>query len=331
MAIRTGLPNFSKGVLSERLLRRVDVEAYNSGLLKGENIIVLKYGGFTIRPGFRYVDDCQGEGELLFPFQFSDEQTYALAMGQGYMQPLAYGGFVLETEYEIEGATNTNPVVLEVLFHGYVEGDRVFIPADTVVGMTELNARVWTVGTVVDADHFEINADGTGWGTFVSSTGGVENAGPPPPPPPPPPVPPPPPPPPPPDIGDGGGGGGGACVHDETLILLPDGSERQARYLRVGDLVRTQHETTLEWGDHPITALQFVWRNVYRAKIGEAVIRATPDHRFYLDGKWVHMSEVGRPDGAGWVAKMTVKDAHTYVSAGVLSHNIKDRVFGDLR
>lgn len=336
--IRIPLTNFSKGVLSERLYRRTDVEAYGAALLRGENIVVLKYGGFRIRPGFRYVDETLAEGEQLFPFQFSMDQTYALAMGQGYMQPLAYGGFIVDSvgdeavERALEGATQTDPVVLHISLHGYAVGDRILIPTGTVVGMTELNGRIWTVSGVPDDDHVEIDADGTGWGAFVSASGGDINVTPPTPPPPPPPVPPPPPPPPPPWVGGGGGGDSpGECVWDETPILLPSGEEVEARFLRIGDVVRTQHETTLEWGDHAITAIQFVWRSVYRAQIGSRSIRATPEHRFWIDGEWIKMREIGRPDGAAWVTKMTVADAHTYVSAGVLSHNIKDRTFYDTR
>jgi hypothetical protein len=207
--MRVPLVNFSKGVLSRRLLQRGDVDAYRAGMLRGDNVVVLKYGGFSIRPGWRYIDDCQGEGEVLFPFSFSFEQTYALAMGQGYMQPLALGGFVLEDELAIAGATNADPVVLEVAYHGYEVGDRLFVPAGSVAGMTELNGKVWEVTGVPDDDHIEIDADGTGWGVFTGSTGGVTNSAPPPPPPPPPPVPPAPPPPPPPNTGGGGGGGGG--------------------------------------------------------------------------------------------------------------------------
>jgi hypothetical protein len=37
------------------------------------------------------------------------------------------------------------------------------------------------------------------------------------------------------------------------------------------------------------------------------------------------MRDLGVPDGNAWVARITVAGAHTYVSGGVLSHNIKER------
>jgi hypothetical protein len=55
MAMRTGQPNFSKGEISEDLLARVDVAAYQVGLRRARNVTILKYGGVTKRPGTRLV------------------------------------------------------------------------------------------------------------------------------------------------------------------------------------------------------------------------------------------------------------------------------------
>ncbi|MEG3086187.1 Hint domain-containing protein [Sphingomonas sp. PB4P5] len=122
--------------------------------------------------------------------------------------------------------------------------------------------------------------------------------------------------------GGGGGGGGGYCVTTDTLILMADCTERPAGDLVVGDMLRTQHETTLEWGDYPISAIEFVEDDVLVADIGVRQMRATADHRIWLTG-WVRMEALGVPTGRAIVAKITVADAHTYVSNGVLSHNVK--------
>lgn len=326
MAVRLAQANFSKGVLSERLIRRVDVESYGAGLRRGDNIIVRREGGFTIRPGFRYIDETLDDGEMLFPFTFSNEQTYALAMGQGYMQPLAYGGFLLQEELAIAGATKTNPVVLAIAFHGYDVGDRLFIPAGSVSGMTELNGRVWTITAVPDAGHVAIDADGTAWGTFTGSTGGVTNASPPPPPPPPPPVPPPVAPPDPPIVGGGGGGGGTRCVSVDTMILLADGTEVSAALLHVGAMVRTQNpDRDFEWGDYRVEAVEFTDdQQLYRYRAGDRYLFATALHRVCLDREWTTMQRVGKRSKRGKVAQITVSGARTYVSNGVLSHNLKE-------
>lgn len=395
MALRIGQSNFSKGVISDELVARIDVAAYASGLKRAENVIILKYGGVTKRPGTRLVaevykksidadftgviagdaltvSDCvgaiaigqvvtNGDGDAvatvtgfgsgtggngtylvtpsqtlsstslhasvgapvrLIPFQFSIEQTYALEMGQGYMRPAANGGLVIEDRLTITDLTPGVTTTVEAAFHDYEIGDQVYFAG--VEGATELNGRIGRVIAAPDDDHFTVDIDSTGFSAFTGDTGGTTRIAPPPPAPPPPPVPPPAPTPTPPPTGGGGGGGGGLCVADDTLILLPDGSEKQARFLAVGELVHTQHETTLAWGDWPVTAIAFAWQPVWLVDLGPHGIRATGDHRFWVDGAWVTAADLGTPDGSAWVAKITVAEAHTYVSAGVLSHNIKE-------
>lgn len=123
--------------------------------------------------------------------------------------------------------------------------------------------------------------------------------------------------------GGSGDGGGGYCVTVDTPILTPDGSSRPAGELQIGDLVRTQHETTFEWGDFPVEAIMIKRMPVLAADLGAARMRATADHAVWLGGDWVKFSAIGTPDGEADVAFITVSDAHTYVSNGVLSHNIR--------
>lgn len=189
--LRVGLLNFSKGVLGPQLHARVDVAAYNAGLKKGENIIVLKQGGFTIRPGFRFISAALDPDERVLPFQFSAEQPYALALGQETLQPLTAGGVVTERELQITGATSAEPVVLEAAFHGYAVGDQVFVQGVEGELGDLLNGRIWDVTVVPDANHLAIAANGSGLDAFTLAVGGVTNIAPPPAPPAPPPTPPP--------------------------------------------------------------------------------------------------------------------------------------------
>lgn len=323
MALRVGSPNFSKGEIAEELIGRVDVAAYATALRKAVNVTVLKYGGITKRPGTRLVAEVYADtGVRLMPFQFSLTQTYALEMGQGYMRPAALGGMVVEDQLTITAITIGATTTIAAAYHAYAVGDQVYFSG--IEGTIELNGKIGRVLSVTPDVSFVVSINSTGFTPFTADTGGVTRSAAPAPPPPPPPVPPPPPPPPPPDTG-GGGGYGGYCVADDTPILLPDGTETEARFLKVGTLVHTQHETTLEWGDYPISAISFVWQSVWSATINGRDIRATQMHRFHDgDAGWVLMQDIGTPDGEAWVARISVMDAHTYVSAGVLSHNIKD-------
>ncbi|WP_157215860.1 ubiquitin-activating E1 FCCH domain-containing protein [Flavisphingomonas formosensis] len=192
MSFRAGLYNFSKGVISPELMGRIDVAAYNSGLKQATNVVILKYGGVQMRMGTRLVMEIR-ESDLakpvrLFPFEFSIEQTYVLEMGQGYMRPAALGGIVLEEELIVTGATQANPIVITAAFHGYAPGDDVFFKG--IEGMTELNDRAFRVLAAIDDDTFSIDVDGTGFGAFTGSTGGITRTAAPEPPPPDPVVPP---------------------------------------------------------------------------------------------------------------------------------------------
>lgn len=200
---RTVQPNFSKGVLSKELWGRIDIGPYTAAVRRGDNVVVLKYGGLTKRPGTRIVYEIKDGPKRLIPFEGAYEASYALLMGQGNMRLGALGGMVLEEQLTVQGATNTNPVVITAALHGYSTGDEVFF--DGVKGMTQLNGRTLPV-TVIDANSFSLPVDGTTWGAFAGDEGGVTRTEPPAPPPEPPVVPPPVPPVRPPTVGGGGTG-----------------------------------------------------------------------------------------------------------------------------
>lgn len=208
---RAGQPNFSRGVLSEHLHGRFDVDAYNAGLKEGTNVIVLKYGGLTKRPGTRLVAEVidGSEPTRIIPFQFSLTQTYALEMGQGYMSPCALGGRLLEEELAITGITNAANAEVTIAFHDYSVDERIYLEGIEGELGDLLNGRFWEVVSVVDADKFTINANTTGIAPFTSAEGGIVRTEAPDPPPAPPVVPPVVPPPDPPRPGGGGGGGFG--------------------------------------------------------------------------------------------------------------------------
>ncbi len=338
MAYTKGLHNFSKGELAPELWGRTDIAPYAAGVRRAHNVLILKYGGLTFRPGFEFVSPWFDETQdgRLFPFQFDEGksgQNYALEMGQGYMRPAAGGGMVVEEILTVTGATNANPVVVTVPYHGYAVGDDWAVSG--VLGMVEINDQVWRITGIVDANRFTINADGRAWGVFAGdSPGGVTRTAPPAPPAPPPVVPPvvPPDPPPvvvppyqPPRY----------CVAVESLILMANrdgtgpGEWKAARDVRVGERVWTQHEDTLAWGAYRVERSDIEEEVIFSA---DAFPDASPAHRFGASGflgVWVRMDEIGTYARRGMVWSATIEDAHTYFARhpaaldGVLSHNIK--------
>lgn len=200
--------NFSRGEIGEHLRARFDVDAYQAALERARNVVVMKYGGITKRPGTFLVAEVTDPSRdvRLVPFQFSVDQTYALEFGHGYMVPHALGGRVLETELAITGITNASQAQITAAYHGYSVGDPVYISGvDGELG-DFLNGRFFTVQSVVSANAFTIDADTSGLAAFASATGGSTRTEAPGPDPEAPEVTSPPPAPPPPPVGGGGGG-----------------------------------------------------------------------------------------------------------------------------
>lgn len=133
---------------------------------------------------------------------------------------------------------------------------------------------------------------------------------------------------------------GGTCPAPWTPILLADGTEKPADEVQVGDVVRTQHEETLEWGDFHVVDVSTheAERWAVTLEDGREVV-ASYNHRVFADGDWVEVARLApgaridgeRPGivsksqrlGVGTVVLMTVDGAHTYQTAGLLSHNAK--------
>jgi hypothetical protein len=217
MALRSGQFNFSKGEIADELVARVDVPAYTTALKRARNVVILKYGGVTKRPGTRLVAEVYDSTNAVrvVPFQFSLSQTYALELGQGYMRPLALGGYVLEDKLTVQAVTTGTTTLIQQDFHAYSVGDQIYFFG--VLGATWLNGKVGRILTVPDANHFTIDINSVGLAALTGDTGGITRVGTPPAPPTPPVVPAPVDPPTPPDVGGGGGarifgGSGGTAL-----------------------------------------------------------------------------------------------------------------------
>ena len=126
------------------------------------------------------------------------------------------------------------------------------------------------------------------------------------------------------------------CPAPDMRILLANGNLKAAGDLQIGDVIKTQHETTLAWGDHPVTHVSIV-PDVPRLKIkfGDVEFVCSLDHKFFkAAGEWVTAKDVVLGDmlsghtvrslaqaDVGDVVRITVDDAHTYICEGLLSHN----------
>ncbi len=131
------------------------------------------------------------------------------------------------------------------------------------------------------------------------------------------------------------------CLDPETPVLLESGEGRLGD-LVAGSRVRTIDPATERWGLHTVLAVSQHHAET-RLRIlledGRELV-GTPRHRVRLEsGDWSRLQDLERgvrlagskpgvvassePAGAGQVVSVTVSRAQTYVSAGILSHNIK--------
>jgi hypothetical protein len=83
--VRQYQSNFTIGEIDPLLRGRVDIEQYYSSVEKAKNVIFEPQGGFSRRPGLRYIADytssISSENNVrLIPFEYSTGQTYLLLL-----------------------------------------------------------------------------------------------------------------------------------------------------------------------------------------------------------------------------------------------------------
>src|SRR5690606_22759716 len=90
------------GEISPLLASRVDVDMWRTSLAYCRNFQILSHGGIRRRSGSRFIAELRDSSSLarLFPFRFSEEQSYVLAFNDGYIRFLAQRG-VVGAPYEI--------------------------------------------------------------------------------------------------------------------------------------------------------------------------------------------------------------------------------------
>lgn len=77
--------SFTRGELDPRLVGRIDIQSYYSGVRKAENVLSIPQGGITRRPGTEYIGQALGEGRLE-KFSFSTSLEYLLVFTNNKMQ-----------------------------------------------------------------------------------------------------------------------------------------------------------------------------------------------------------------------------------------------------
>ena len=152
----TGVRNFPKGNDNNALKSEADVT------LNGAGAVTFTSAGVAAYPNFAKT----GSGSVLARTTHNG-QACGIADVAGNIYKINPGLMCIAANKNITAATQANPVALTIAAHGYTTGDVVQI--DSVLGMTQLNGKMYTI-TVVDANTITLNAvDGTAFTAYTSA------------------------------------------------------------------------------------------------------------------------------------------------------------------
>lgn len=173
--------SFSGGEVAPAMYARTDHVKYDTGLRTLRNMICMRHGGVTGRPGTEYCGTTLNGGNQvrLIPFIFNETgagQSYVLEFGDQYISFYQDGSHVVDIDKIIDDANNSNPCRVHTTNnHGFAVNDKIVI--SEILGETQLNNRTYIVNNIIDPQTFEIsNLDGSlvsavSYGTYVS--GGI--------------------------------------------------------------------------------------------------------------------------------------------------------------
>ena len=131
------------------------------------------------------------------------------------------------------------------------------------------------------------------------------------------------------------------CIAPFTHILMSDGALKRADQIVVGDEIRTQHETGLEWVNARIYRNRVIYSERIKVLVENEEIVVSPHHRFYVDNRQEYVDAIDLVAGDilsghkylgqeeyedGNVHELSVEYAKTYISNNVLSHNAKEEI-----
>jgi hypothetical protein len=152
---------------------RTDLSRYGFACRILENFIPRVVGPASRRPGTSFIASTRfpARDSLLVRFEYSTEQAYVLEFGHLYVRFYRNDGPLLEASKPITGASQSNPVTLTIVNHGYADGEDIEVAG--IAGMTQLNGRRFRVA-YVNANVVELNdqhgspVNGSSYGAYTA-------------------------------------------------------------------------------------------------------------------------------------------------------------------
>ena len=156
-------PTFAGGVIGPGVYGRVDVAKYSTAIAVGRNVFIRPQGGISNRCGTEFVNETRNSPQqaTLFPFEFNDDQTYVLELGELYGRVYRDGALILEdTPKVITAISAASPAIVTIAGHGYAAG--VELDIRDVVGVDGVTSQNVRVRAPITVNNFAIeNIDGT--------------------------------------------------------------------------------------------------------------------------------------------------------------------------
>ncbi len=161
---------WNAGELSQYMDGRTDLNKYYNGASKMINALVLPHGGFTKRPGTKWIGKAPNKANLL-PFEFSVDDALILEFSNILLRFYKDGDRVYESDVEIASTTEGNPVLVTTdAAHSFADDEWVYL--EDINTATSLNDKIYqiTVTGAGGATKFTLqdtegnNIDGTGIG-----------------------------------------------------------------------------------------------------------------------------------------------------------------------
>lgn len=143
--------NFTAGVLSPRLRGRADIDKFNSSMKTGDNMVVVRHGGATIRPPLKYLGEAANSAQAvrLIPFSFTRDSSYMLEFGENYIRIWKGDSLVMNggVPYAIN-TTYTGAQVAELDFSQSMDTMIICHPNHPPRRLLRYSDNRWTLGDV---------------------------------------------------------------------------------------------------------------------------------------------------------------------------------------
>ena len=139
-------PSFAGGELTPALYGRTDLQKYDVGAAVLQNAVVLRYGGVTRRPGFRFITNTAANKKArLIPFSYNTEQNYVLEFTDKKVRFFTQGGIITSGGSPVEVVTPYTEADLPKIKYTQ-SADVLFLvhPNHPPATLTRYSATSWT-------------------------------------------------------------------------------------------------------------------------------------------------------------------------------------------